>query len=291
MRKHIHLICVASEHIFTEVINSFHKYFCDKGHKFTYEYAFKTTPVKKFSQDMNIVIKAQREFDPKILPSQSTKVLFQSEQFSHLRKFDSTPHSEPWDLVLEIFPNQFDVEMDANTPVIRYFPVGYEIFYNMQTKGVGFVEDRNCIFDCYFFGAKTKYRVNLWHDSVLPIAPNSRFANTDIGPDKYHNIIYSKVNIFIPAWEPYYFSNMRVMQILANRKYLLVVSDTPQDFIPYPNVKHFQVVRSIELRNFLKRLLKNPESRKQFVEEVMWPDLIANHKFSDHLDKALENFL
>lgn len=297
--RHIHILCVATETIYTEVITAFTQYFESKkrryGHqefKVTYQYAFQREPHKElFSDDINIVMKAQRFFNPKMLPKKSLKILFQSEQFEKLREFESMPYVENWDLILDVFQDNVDRVSKIAIPKVRFFPIGYSTpAYDMQTHEGGFLEDQHCKLDCYFFGARTKSRVKLWNKCIKPIAPNSRLANQDIGFDKYQNIIHSKINIFMPAWEPYLIPTMHLMQVLANRKFLLVVSDTPQDCFPYMTNRHFVIVPSHSFKDAAKWMLEEEQFRKTFTD-VMYRDITTKHRFNDYLDKALKGFM
>ena len=286
--KHVHILCIATETIYTEVINSFKSYFRSMGYFVSYECAFKTEPKVPYSEDINIVIKAQRHFDPNTLPKESIKILFQSEQYEKLREFNSMPYSKKWDLILDVFKNNVDLSYKKSFGKIEFFPIGYDSEYQLlddcEFQGI------KSKYNAYFFGARTKYRVGLWNKHVNGKIHSVRFANQDHDFTKYANIIKSKVNIFIPGWEPYYLPTMHIMQILANRKFLLVVSDTPQDFYPYESGRHFALTSSTEFGSMLQRFIIDERFRDAF-ERTMYDDIIANHKFSDYLDEALTGYL
>lgn len=289
--KHVHIMCIASDHIYTEVIDAMTSYFIRRGYRVTQQYPFKIEPNKElFSHDINIVIKAQRFFNPKQLPKSSLKILFQSEQFEKLRQFESMPHFESWDLILDVFQDNVLRIAKVAIPTVRFFPIGYDKAYDANPYKT-FLHDERCNLDCYFFGARTNHRVHLWNKYVLAVVANARLANQDIGPVKYSNIIHSKINIFMSAWEPYFVPTMHIMQILANRKFLIVVSETPQDYYPYKNNKHFMVIKPSELKDVIKTGLKSPLLREIFVEQKMWPDLINNHRFEDYFQEALKGFI
>lgn len=286
---HIHILCIASEHIYTEIITIFQAYFRVKGHFVSYEYAFKKEPEQPFSEDVNIIIKAQRHFDPKTLPRGSQKILFQSEQYDKLRQFDSMPYSKPWDLILDVFKDNVDRMHKVSKGRTRFLPIGYHDIYNLNRTRKPIL-DHHCELECYFFGARTKWRTAWWNENVKPISPRSRFANTDLGGKKYHNIIHSRVNLFIPGWEPYLLPTMHMMQVIANKKILLVVSDTQQNFSPYIEGFHFALTDTKSAQEMIKKLIHGRDFRYRF-ESKMFDDITTNHKFENYLDVALEGFV
>ena len=286
---HVHILCIATESIFTEVITILKSYFKAKGNKVTYEYAFKIEPKMNYSQDINIVIKAQRHFDPAVLPRGSQKILFQSEQYAKLRKFESMPYSKPWDLILDVFKDNVERMHKVSKGRTRFLPIGYHDVYNLNRRKKA-VQQHDCIWECYFFGAKTKERLKFWDEKVLPVARNSRFANTDHDDKKYENIIHSRVNLFIPGWEPYFVPTMHIMQVLANKKFLLVVSDTPQDFAPYQSGFHFALTNAESASDMIHKLIRDVEFRERF-EDKMFNNIVHQHRFDDYLDQTLEGFI
>lgn len=286
---HVHLLCIASEHIYTEVIFAFRRYFEEKGHLFTYEFAFKVEPKVQFSDDVNIVIKAQRKFSPDKLPKKSLKILFQSEQYSKLRAFDSMAFSENWDLILDVFQDNVERAQFASPATVRFFPIGYHRAYRRHPYSIWVTEDQLGM-DCYFFGARTNYRTTFWNKHVKPYVDNCRLANQDFGEEKYKYIVHSRINLFIPATEPYYLPTMHIMQIIANKKFLIVVSDTPQDFAPYQPGLHFALTTTKEARHLIKAFLDYPEDRKRFQEQC-FQSLTEVHSFDNYLDQGLNGFL
>lgn len=283
--RHAHILCIATESIFTELILALKSYLRSQDFEVTYECAFKRPPQKPYSKDMNIVLKAQRPFDPDELPNWSCKVLFQSEQYAKLRHFNSMPYSKRWDLILDVFNNNV-LRMKGQTfAEHRFFPIGYHEEYHINAHANGPSK-----LNCYFFGARTKSRVKFWNEIIKPIAPNSRFANTDIGFNKYVCIVNSKINLFIPGWEPYLFPTMHAMQVLANQKFLLVISDTPQDYSPYQIGFHFALTNKKDAPRMIKKFL-NDENARHRLEDKMFADIKTKHRFVDYANEAFKGFI
>jgi hypothetical protein len=281
--RHAHLICKASPHIFTEVIEAFKIEFINNGWKFTYENAFKRDEKMPFSDRLNIVIKAQREFSPDRLPEGSFKVLFQSEQFSKLRQFNSTPHAENWDLILDVFRSNaghFDEPLDNTI----FFPIGYHKAYTWENYSKK-IFDRPAVFDmdCYSFGARTSYRMDIWRECVSPLSNNIRFGNTDLETLKYYYIMASKVNLFIDGWSPYQLPMMHCMQVLANGKMLIVITeDIHRDYSPYQSGQHFIQAHPSVAKKVIKKFLDDEDMREEFAEK-MFDNIIKYHKFSHYM--------
>lgn len=287
--RHVHILCIATESIFTETINIFKSYFRSLGFHVTYEYAFRVRHKMGFSKDINIVIKAQRHFEPDDLPKESLKILFQTEQYAKLRQFSSLPHQKNWDLILDVFQDNVERTEAASPAVVKFFPIGYDSEYQFPDQVISFT-NRELPQDVYFFGARSKYRIELWNRHVKDTIYKARFANTDYEITKYMNILRTKVNVFMPAWEPYFLPTMHIMQVLANGKFLLVVSDTSQDFEPYQAGRHFAVTTSEEFRYSLEKYVTKESFRMSF-EQKMYKNITTNHKFSDYLDEALKGYI
>ncbi len=283
MKMHIHILCIASAYIFTETIETLQAIFESWGYFVTTEYAFKKHPHKRlFSKYANIVFKAQRKFDMSILPERSTKILFQTEQFSKLRQFDSLPYKEPWDLILDVFSS--NVRRFPKTPRHQYLPIGYHSNYGTM---IDTIKENQ---DVYFFGAGTKSRRELWRIIVREHL-TSRFANTDLRLTKMTNIYNSKVNLFMSAWEPYFLPMMHCIQILARGKFLLVVTENPdQDYSPFKEGLHFVAVREKDAMNSIEFWVRRDNLRKHFAQKA-YKSLITNHPFEKYLKEAMRRYI
>jgi hypothetical protein len=279
LKKHVHILSVASPNIFDETISAIHSVLEDWDYRVTYENAFKIKPAKPFSQYANIIFRAQRHFDMAWLPPRSKKILFQTEQYSKLRKFGTLPYSDPWDLILDVFKH--NVERFAMCEVIRYMPIGYH-------RSFGYGVDaalRPEIADVYFFGAGTRYRRETWGRLHLPY---SQFANRDFGITKEEKIYSSKVNIFISAWEPYFLPMMHCMQIIGKGKFLLaIINDTKQDFSPFKEGLHFVAVERKRSKEALNFWLKKDSLRNHFAKKA-YNSISSDHLFENYLEKALK---
>jgi len=170
---------------------------------------------------------------------------------------------------------------------VKFFPIGYNMGYHYNPVK-DHIPDGKCDQDCYMFGARTKYRQQIWRDVIEPTTKSSVFGNDHHQHKKYDNILFSKVNLFIPAWEPYLIPTMHLMQILANKKFTLVVSDTEQDFTPYQNGLHFMVCKSRELKDHLKWYLEHEDFRHVFAK-YSFEDIYKNHRFTEYLATILKD--
>lgn len=289
--KHLHIICKATPSIFSEAIGAISKIFENSGWRVTYDPAFKVEDQEPYSQDANLVIKAQREYKPDHLPKSAVNILFQSEQFSKLRQFNSLPYSEKWDCILDVFEdNVRRVVNDDLVSRLRYLPIGFHPAYQWQETRGRPILDHDASFDVYFFGARTRHRSEIWKNIIKKVTPVVRFAASDHNNDKYRRITHSKVNVFINGWEPYLLPMMHCMQILANRKYLLVIGDPDQNTWPYENMKHFDIVKPSEAEGYLQMVLRHPEPRLKLAD-IAYEDILANHTFQKYLTLALKGII
>jgi len=286
--KHLHIICKATPNIFSEAVHAISDIFLGNGWRVTYDPAFEVEDQRPYSKDVNLVIKAQRKYTPDHLPEGAINILFQSEQFSKLRQFESMPYSENWDLILDVFYDNIE-RVNGCVPVgkIQYLPIGFHSAYQWPGRHGHPVPDNRSVYDVYFFGASTTYRRKIWKEVIEPVTKLARFARSDIGAEKYTNITHSKVNIFISGWEPYLLPMMHCMQILANQKYLLAIGeDSDQLTCPFHNLKHFDFVKPNEARSYLEMVLKNEEYRRK-AASISYEDIRENHTFKKYLKEAL----
>ncbi len=284
--KHIHILCIASPHIFEEFIVVLSDCFTKRGHRVTIENAFKKDPELPYSKDINIIMKAQRLFHPSKLPRKAFNILMQTEQFSKLRQFSSKPHSEPWDLILDLFKSNIEEIRNEITCPVEFLPIGYH-------KGFASPQDNEVKkeIDCYFFGARTKYRQRIWRECVLPVSSNSIFDNQILGEEKHERIRKSKINIFIDGWTPYYLPMLHCMQILANGEFLLVITENMhQDFSPHLPWEHFFAVPPNRAKEEIKRFLGKDEFRYRFSKKS-FEDLKMYYKMEDILFSILERYI
>lgn len=286
--KHMHVICKATPSIFTEAITALCSIFTEAGWRVTFDPAFKIEDRRKYSNNVNIVFKAQRDYTPDHLPKEAVNILFQTEQFSKLKQFNSMPYNENWDLILDVFQDNIRrVRDQIKVGKIQYLPIGYDEAYQWkETKGVA-IRDSACINDLYFFGAKTKYRRGIWNEIVKPLGVRSLFAYDHQHNDKYKNITHSKINLFIDGWDPYLLPMMHCMQILANQKICVAITENiKQKTFPYIDGVHFIMVKPKDAKKVIQYLLKNEATRMRLAED-MFERIQENNTFSLYLKRAL----
>jgi hypothetical protein len=290
--KHLHIICKATPSIFSEAITAICQIFKESGWRTTFDPSFKMEDQRKYSEDVNLVVKAQRQYPPDHLPEEAVNILFQTEQFSKLREFDSMPYTENWDLILDVFSdNVRRVANQVEPGKIKYFPIGYHEAYQWkETKGRA-IKDNECINDIYFFGARTPYRRDLWDQIVTPIGGRSRFAFQDRHNEKYKYITHSKINLFIDGWDPYLLPMMHCMQILANQKTCVAITDNVDQRVrPYVKGLHFIMVKPKDAKERIRQLLFNEMTRMRFAEE-MFERIQEENRFSQYLKEAVSDHI
>lgn len=293
--KHLHIICKATPTIFNEAIRAISREFKDAGWRITYDPAFKQDDEREYSKDVNLVIKAQRKYTPDHLPKSAINILFQSEQFSKLRQFDSLPYVEGWDVILDVFSDNLR-RMEGKVPAekIRYLPIGYSDAYRWEGADGRTIPDELCDWDVYFFGAGTKYRRKIWKKIIEPIAPRSRFAISDHNNEKYHNITHSKINVFIDGWgDGYLLPMMHCMQIIANRKWLLVITENTNQLTgPFEKYLHFDMVHPIDATEWISNFLgSGSEKSRHSAADKCYGDIRLRRRFSTYLRLALSGVI